>query len=227
MRTPLWRSVQAAVADRRLAGPRIAGSRGLQRTGRRGRRTGRRRGSAVGRLVSNELIVTGRARSRRNIVGLAAGPVRPMIGNKTGKLAARAQSQAETEHYQSHSRPLDYHADRRIVSPSARRSNRSIRLLAAVDRASAPLTGHRSHNLLRSTAPAGFGLEHQCRAFKQTSTPPDELYSWRDCVSARDWSPAVGRPRGIAVQDAFSHRHSFYGLVLKKFLIGGNRRFRR
>jgi len=169
MRTPLWRSVQAALVDRRLAGPRVAGGRGLLRTGGGVGSAGGGGGRAVGRLVSNELVVSGRARPRRNIIGLAAGPVRPMIGNKTGKLAARAQSQAETEHHQLHRRPLGYRASRRVVSRSARRSKRAPRLLAAVSRrASAPLRCHRSHNLVRNAARPGIRLVRESPAFEQT-----------------------------------------------------------
>jgi hypothetical protein len=52
----------------------------------------------AGRPVSDEVIISGRARPRRQVVGLAAGPMRPIISGSSANRTARTECQPETQH---------------------------------------------------------------------------------------------------------------------------------
>jgi len=112
---------RAILLRRRQGGTRTDRSRRDAGTDRPRRRAGacRLRRSAVARggaagavrlLVSDELLIAGRAGPRRGVTGKATGPVRPMVGDEAGKWAARPLGQAEGEHDQRCDRSPDDHA---------------------------------------------------------------------------------------------------------------------
>jgi hypothetical protein len=71
---------------------------------------------ALARLLSmrDELCIAGIARPRRQTVWLAAGKVRPVVGNYIGKPAARYEHDAETDSSSRCKQPPDDHVCRRV-----------------------------------------------------------------------------------------------------------------
>jgi hypothetical protein len=109
--------VQTAPRDRGIAGGRTGGSRLRWRAGRDGLRwRGRsRRCIASGLPVGDKVLVAGTARPWRSVGGLASGPVRPMIGYRSGNLAARPHTEAEAQRDKRQTVPFEYHAGRWVV----------------------------------------------------------------------------------------------------------------
>lgn len=86
-----------------------AGSAGLRRCGCRLRRV------SAALPVRDKILIAGRARPRRRIAGLASGPVRPVIGNGSGKLGARPKTKAEAQRDERQRVPFKYHATRWVA----------------------------------------------------------------------------------------------------------------
>jgi hypothetical protein len=82
-------------------------------------RRGRGRHGPLGLPVGDVILVARRTRPGRSTAGLAAGPMRPMIGNRAGKLGACPETEAEAQRCQRQKRPIEYHATC-WISPSAR-----------------------------------------------------------------------------------------------------------
>jgi hypothetical protein len=93
--------------------------RGLGLHSRCASRSSRRRGRALGLPVSDVFLVAGGARPWRNAGGLAASPVRPMIGNSTGKLGTCPKAKADAERCKRPKVRFKYHATC-WAGPSAR-----------------------------------------------------------------------------------------------------------
>jgi hypothetical protein len=110
--------VQTASRDRGIVGCRTGGSRLRWRGGRDGllRRRGRsRRRIAGGLSMGDKVLVAGTARPWRGVGRLASGPVRPMIGHRSGNLGARPETEAEAQRDERQSVPFEYHAVRWVV----------------------------------------------------------------------------------------------------------------
>jgi hypothetical protein len=110
-------SVQSAPRDR-IVGRRFNRGRRCLRICVTGR-SGRRCGVGSGLSMRDEFVVARSARPRRKAVRFASGPVRPMIGNRSGNLGARPESEAEKKRRKRHDDPLKYHATRWVVTGSA------------------------------------------------------------------------------------------------------------
>jgi len=75
---------------------------------------GWRRGVLACRLMSNELVIAGSARSRWRVGGQTAGPMRPMVGDETGTRGARPETEAETKHHRRRKEPPAYFGSRAV-----------------------------------------------------------------------------------------------------------------
>jgi len=108
------RLIQAAAPHGRIF---LSGGLGRGRRSGRGSCGGdrglRRLGGACWRrgtlLMGDIVVITGLTGPRRDVRGLAAGPMRPDIGRETGDPAARPENRPQTKHEQDQAKPLDYH----------------------------------------------------------------------------------------------------------------------
>jgi hypothetical protein len=109
--------IQAAACDRPIAGWSRITALSRWRRCHRSAALGRGCSSAAGRggrwqgalslPVRDVILIARRSRPGRSIRGLAAGPVRPMIGNCAG---TSPETEAEAQRYQHPKRPIEYHA---------------------------------------------------------------------------------------------------------------------